>query len=110
MRRQEGVGDLSDTKIELALKEASLTPKEAMDIYKLTTLATFTERFVIPPSHREVAIESFKNIPILVYSNLAAEDEIARAKQMGATEFIVKANLSPTEMVTKIKTYLQPTS
>ncbi len=49
---------------------------------------------------------NIKNKPILVYSNLAQEEEIARAKTMGATEFIVKANLSPTEMVAKIKQYL----
>ncbi len=47
-----------------------------------------------------------KKIPVLVYSNLASEEEIARAKAMGATEFIVKADISPTEMVTKIKGYL----
>ncbi|HCM38175.1 MAG: Two-component response regulator [Candidatus Gottesmanbacteria bacterium GW2011_GWB1_43_11] len=45
--------------------------------------------------------------PIILYSNLAHEDEITRAKTLGATEFIVKANLSPTEMVEKIKQYLQ---
>lgn len=50
--------------------------------------------------------EQMKTRPILVYSNLAQEEEIARAKQMGATEFVIKANLSPTEMVAKIKQYL----
>lgn len=50
--------------------------------------------------------EKMKSIPILVYSNLAQEEEMQRAKSLGATEFIVKANLSPTEMVEKIKKYL----
>jgi len=50
--------------------------------------------------------EPTKGIPILVYSNLAAEGEVERAKKLGATEFIVKANISPTEMVAKIKQYL----
>ena len=31
--------------------------EEAEEIYKLTSLCTFDERFVIPPSHREEAIE-----------------------------------------------------
>ena len=52
------------------------------------------------------AQEGFKDTPILLYSNLGQEEEIARAKQMGATEFIVKANISPTEMVNVIKQYL----
>lgn len=51
-----------------------------------------------------------QQIPILVYSNLWQEEEVARAKQMGATEFIVKANISPTEMVNKIKQYLSHSS
>ena|SRR3989344_3626491 len=50
--------------------------------------------------------EKTKTTPILVYSNLGQEDEIARAKKMGATDFIIKANLSPTEMIAKIKEYL----
>jgi|SRR3989344_4421134 len=48
-----------------------------------------------------------KTTPILVYSNLAQDEEINRAKSLGATEFIIKANLSPTDMVNKIKQYLQ---
>jgi DNA-binding response OmpR family regulator len=52
------------------------------------------------------ADDFFKNKPILMYSNLNNEDEIARAKQMGVTEFIVKANLSPTQMVVKIEQYV----
>jgi DNA-binding response OmpR family regulator len=52
------------------------------------------------------ADEFFKTKPILMYSNLNNEDEIVRAKQMGVTEFIVKANLSPTQMVVKIEQYV----
>jgi DNA-binding response OmpR family regulator len=50
--------------------------------------------------------EQLKLKPILMYSNLNNEEEIKRAKQMGVTEFLVKANLSPTQMVDKIKTYI----
>lgn len=50
--------------------------------------------------------QKMQSTPILIYSNLAQEGEIERAKQMGATEFIVKANLSPIEMVEKIKKYV----
>ena len=50
---------------------------------------------------------NLKDRPILVYSNLAQEGEEERARSLGATEFIIKANLSPTEMVEKIKQYLK---
>ncbi len=49
---------------------------------------------------------AFQAVPILVYSNLGREDEMAKAKDLGATESIIKANISPTEMVKKIKQYL----
>lgn len=50
--------------------------------------------------------EALKNIPIIMYSNLNNEEEITRAKQMGVNEFLIKANLSPSQMVAKIKQYL----
>jgi DNA-binding response OmpR family regulator len=50
--------------------------------------------------------ERFKLKPIIMYSNLNNEEEIKRAKQMGVTEFVIKANLSPTQMVEKIKQYI----
>jgi DNA-binding response OmpR family regulator len=51
----------------------------------------------------------FQDKPIIMYSNLNNEEEIIRAKQLKVTEFIVKANLSPTQMVEKIKQYIPPT-
>jgi DNA-binding response OmpR family regulator len=50
--------------------------------------------------------DRFKLKPIIMYSNLNNEEEIKRAKQMGVTEFVIKANLSPTQMVEKIKQYI----
>lgn len=42
------------------LRAADCTEKEAQDIYHLTSLCTFDDRFVIPPMHREEAIELMK--------------------------------------------------
>ncbi|HJO11278.1 MAG TPA: hypothetical protein QGI39_04475, partial [Gammaproteobacteria bacterium] len=56
-RRWKTVGDISEAKAQQALEDAGLTAKMADDIYYLTALAKFEDRFVIPPSHREQAIE-----------------------------------------------------
>ncbi|MEK9146395.1 MAG: nitrate reductase subunit beta, partial [Elusimicrobiota bacterium] len=40
---------------------AGSSPAEAEEIYKLTALCTFEDRFVIPPSHREMAIEMMED-------------------------------------------------
>lgn len=48
-----------------------------------------------------------KNITILVYSNLANEQQIAKAKSLGAKEFISKSSLGPQQVVAKIESYLK---
>ena len=56
-RRRVTVGDISLEKAEGALKDAGLTAQMADDIFYLTALAKFNDRFVVPPAHREMAIE-----------------------------------------------------
>ena len=56
-RRFKTVGDISEEKSAEALHDAGLTAKMADDIYYLTSLAKFDDRFVIPAAHREEAIE-----------------------------------------------------
>jgi len=60
-RRGVTVGDLSKEKVNGALKDANLTAEEADAIYYLTSLAKFDDRFVIPASHRELAIEMLED-------------------------------------------------
>jgi|SRR3989344_4058546 len=48
-----------------------------------------------------------KNIPVLMLSNLSELAKQKEAMELGAREFLVKANLTPTEVVTKIKQHLQ---
>ncbi len=56
-RRKVTVGDVEDGVVEAALSSTGLTPQTADDIYYLTSLAKFDDRFVIPAAHREQAIE-----------------------------------------------------
>jgi nitrate reductase beta subunit len=56
-RRFKTVGDLSEAKALEALTDTGLTPDDAEAIYYLTSLAKFDDRFVIPASHREQALE-----------------------------------------------------
>ncbi|MBE0555626.1 MAG: 4Fe-4S dicluster domain-containing protein, partial [Proteobacteria bacterium] len=61
-RRALTVGDMTMEDAVRALKEADCTPEQAEEIYKLTSLCTFDERFVIPPMHREEAIEMMQDV------------------------------------------------
>jgi nitrate reductase beta subunit len=56
-RRALTVGDVPMAVAERMLREADCSREEADAIYQLTALCTFEERFVIPPAHREQAIE-----------------------------------------------------
>ncbi len=57
LRRHLTVGDIDRETADRALNEAECTEREANAIYKLTSLASFKDRFVIPPMQREMAIE-----------------------------------------------------
>jgi nitrate reductase beta subunit len=56
-RRRETVGDISEEKIRGVFQDTGLTAEMANDIYYLTSLAKFDDRFVVPAAHREQAIE-----------------------------------------------------
>jgi nitrate reductase beta subunit len=60
-RRQVTVGDISESTVDQMLQEANTTREEAEAIYQLTSLCTFDDRFVIPPAHREEAIEALED-------------------------------------------------
>lgn len=47
--------------------------------------------------------EKTKNIPVVIFSNLSDEKDVVKAKEAGATEFIVKANYTLDEIAQKIK-------
>jgi nitrate reductase beta subunit len=56
-RRAVTAGDVDMDRARGMLAEADSTVAEAEAIYQLTSIAPFDDRFVIPPSHREEAIE-----------------------------------------------------
>ncbi len=56
-RRSLQVKDVKEAEAKQALAQAELTDAEAEAIFRLTSLPTFEERFVVPPLAREVAIE-----------------------------------------------------
>ena len=60
-RRAKTVGDVTMDVAQRMLKEADCTEAEAQEIFRMTALASFDERFVIPPSHREEAIQMMKD-------------------------------------------------
>ncbi len=56
-RRDLTVGDLPAEEIKHAMDETNLTADTADEIFRLTSLPRYDERFVIPPAHKEEAKE-----------------------------------------------------
>ncbi|TAJ97066.1 MAG: response regulator [Candidatus Manganitrophaceae bacterium] len=50
---------------------------------------------------------NFQNIPVIVFSAKGASEEISKALQAGANDFLVKATTTPNKVVEKIKEVLQ---
>jgi DNA-binding response OmpR family regulator len=46
------------------------------------------------------------SIPVIVFSNLSSDENIKTAKEYGAVQYIIKANVSPLEVVNKVKEIL----
>lgn len=60
-RRDTTVKDVTDKQLNTVMNEAGMDVHTANAIFRLTSLATFEERFVIPAAHREEAIEMLEN-------------------------------------------------
>lgn len=60
-RRNVTVGDIDKSVVAGSLQGCGIDEETANDIFRLTSLAKFNERFVIPDAHREESIEMMEN-------------------------------------------------
>ena len=47
--------------------------------------------------------EKWKNIPVIILSNLGQESDIKKGKEMGAAEYVIKADVDIEEIIEKAK-------
>jgi len=53
------------------------------------------------------ATEGTKKTPVVVFSNLGQKEDVEKAKSLGATDFLIKANFTLDDVVGKIEGYLK---
>ena len=46
-------------------------------------------------------------VPVLMLSNLGQKDDIEKGKKLGANDYIVKASLTPAQVVDKVKQFIK---
>ena len=51
--------------------------------------------------------EKFKNLPVIILSNLGQDTDIIKGKELGAVDYLIKANFSMAEVIEKIESYLK---
>lgn len=67
---------------------------------------------VLPKKNGFQVLEELKNdaklslIPVVCLSVLNQEEDIKRCKQLGAAEFLIKTEIMPNDLVTKVLSYL----
>ncbi|OGY91684.1 MAG: hypothetical protein A3H70_01455 [Candidatus Komeilibacteria bacterium RIFCSPLOWO2_02_FULL_48_11] len=52
------------------------------------------------------SLEQYKTTPIILLTNLGQEEDIKKGQSLGATDYLVKANFTPSQVAAKIKEIL----
>lgn len=50
---------------------------------------------------------NFKNIPIVLLTNLGQKEDVAKGLELGAADYLIKAHFKPAETVAKVKSILK---
>ena len=53
--------------------------------------------------------DQLQSIPVIITSNLSQKEDIDKAKELGATDFIIKSDISLDDLVKKVQALLEKT-
>lgn len=82
----------------------ALLTHEPVDIVLLDLMLPGVSGFdVLVAIRKNVA---WKNVPVIILSNLGQAEDIQRGRELGATDYIVKANARINDVAEKVKSYL----
>ena len=51
--------------------------------------------------------ETTKNFPVILLTNLGQDEDVKKGLSLGAVDYLIKANLTPTQVVEKVKEILK---
>ncbi len=79
---------------------------EALKVLKSETYDLILIDFMMPKRDGFSVVEELKKLgnkmPVFAMSNLGQEEDIAHVKSLGAKEYIIKADTSPPEILSKV--------
>lgn len=82
-------------------KGLELAKSEKPDFILLDIIMPKMDGFSVLTSLREDP--TTKDIPVILLTNLGQEEDIERGKKLGAVGYLVKANITPSEVVDAVK-------
>ncbi|MCA9308141.1 MAG: response regulator [Patescibacteria group bacterium] len=86
--------------------------KEAFDLISTQTFNLIILDLIMPNIDGFNVLEKMskspklKVMPVIVASNLGQQEDIDKAKSLGAQDFIIKSNISMSDLVAKVQSYL----
>ncbi len=89
-----------------ALKELKAKPKE-INLVLLDLMMPVVDGFQVLEEMKNDQVYGLSSIPVIVLSNLGQDDEIKKAFKLGATDYFVKSQHPISEVVEKVKNYLE---
>lgn len=113
---------LISTFLQDKLKEAfsvisTTNAKEAREVLTKGPVALIVLDVLLPDENGFAFLEDlkkplspYKDIPVLILSNLDQPEDIERGKKLGAIDYLVKAKQLPSDVVEAIKKILQPST
>ena len=90
----------------------SETTQKALDLLEQETVDLILLDLILPGMDGFEFLKRAKDnpkistIPIIVLSNLSQETEIEKAKNLGAKDYLIKANFTTKEIIEKIKVFI----
>ena len=99
--KQEGLDVIT---AEDGMQGLELANKEQPNLILLDVILPQLDGFTVLQEIRNDG--KIRNIPVIMLTNLGTTEDKEKAKQMGATDYLVKANLTPSEVNEAIKKYL----
>ena len=100
--KKEGYNIVTASTGEEAMKKIH---EPGIDVILLDLILTDFDGFEILKKIK--TIETLKNIPVIVFSNLSEEKAIKKSKELGATDFMVKSNFTLDELIKRINEILK---
>lgn len=48
-----------------------------------------------------------KNIPVIIFSNLSQKEEVEKGLKLGASDYIIKTSVTPSQLEAKVKEFIK---